>query len=233
MSYPDVNLKRTAAGLALDAKIQAGNGAVTLDLVDILTTDSLSEDPVNMTEVVGYKQTLTILSKRSVGPRAVIKARLVNKDAEHELTESYSITQYVFRAMDPDDGLIIYRVSQFASHPLYMPRFGEPPYIGVFGREPSFNIVVGDDAELHVEVSPVGDVQPEDIYASVELSSAEVPQAGVRTHYRVLADVPWYTPLGAVPVVTHYVVAQDETGAYDGALMLDDGEIIHMSLQTA
>jgi len=79
---------------------------------------------------------------------------------------------------------------------------------------------------------------------SVELSDVEVPNFGVRTHYRIIKEVSGYVPFRpgvpeipeqpeppSEPETVHGLLDVDGLGVRDALLQLDNGDIVPLALQ--
>jgi len=123
MNLNQLNL--TAAGKALAAKIQAGDGTVPLEITRIMSGAGTSADPLNQTTVMDARLHFMITKNTATGPRAVIESVLTNmgvpNDGVPPLAEGYEIRQIGIFATDPDEGEILYRIAQFDERPVWIP----------------------------------------------------------------------------------------------------------------
>jgi len=156
------NLKLTTAGQALAAKIEAGEGTIPLHITRVVTASGTSPDPLNLTSVVDLQQEGTITSQSSVDSRAKIDVMLFNYGNPvagiPPLEEGYNLYQIGFYANDPDEGEILYRISQF-ENPNWVPALSERPW----GLTLKFSFNVGNASEVIVEVNPFGFVTREEV----------------------------------------------------------------------
>ncbi|MDR2044151.1 MAG: hypothetical protein LBQ15_07250 [Clostridium sp.] len=193
MSIVAVNLALTAAGQILKAKIEAGSGTIPLTITRIVTASGTSDDPLNLTAVVNEQQEFTITGRSTTGPRTTITAHLTNAGNPNEgiapLAHGYPLTQIGFYALDPDAGEILYRISQFAE-PNYVPAASERGWT----YEPTFNFITGNASTVNITIDTAGTATVQDVWNSVEVSDEDVPQAGVKTHYRVTQEATHYQP---------------------------------------
>ncbi len=187
----DVNLALTTAGQALKAKIEAGEGKLPLDITRIVTGAGTSFDPLNLTEVVDFRQEFSITGRVTTGARTSISALLSNygnPDAGiAPLLRGYPLSQIGFYANDPDDGEILYRISQFDA-PNWVPAMSERGWM----YEPTFNIITGNASEVVVHIDPSGFPTRRDIYNSAEYSGSDAPNPGTRIHYFEEKEEPAY-----------------------------------------
>jgi len=189
----DVNLALTAAGQALRAKIELGQGTLPLEITRIVTGAGTDPDPINLSAVVDEQQEFTITSRVTTGPRTSITASVSNYGNPGAgiapLATGYPISQIGFYANDPDDGEILYRISQFDT-PNWAPAASERGWT----FEPTFNFVTGNASQVIVQIDPSGLATKQDIWSSVEYTQDDTPNPGVKTHYRTTADAPGYQP---------------------------------------
>ena len=189
----------TVKGQALKAKIEAGNGTVPLNLTRIVTAAGTSENPLSLDAVVDERRAFTILGRKIDSIKAIITAEVANwanpAAGIPPLEKEYHITQIGFYALDPDDGEILYRIWQLTT-PILMPAASE------YGRayKVTFDFETHNASDVTITIDPSGSVTKTDIWDSVELSAADVPDIGVRTHYHIIGDVPGWTPMPS-PVV--------------------------------
>lgn len=218
MSKQHVDLALTAAGQRLKAKIEAGFGTIALKITRIVTASGTSDEPLLLTDVVNQKQEFTITGRYTEDARTTIKAVLTNA----ELSKGYTLSQIGFYALDPDDGEILYRISQFET-PNYVPASTERGWT----YEPSFNFFTGNASAVIVKIDPAGIATLDAIYKSVELSSNPVPAVGVRTHYFVTEDVPGYVPFDPEAAKLKHGMIETANGIVGGYVLPDsDGSDI-------
>lgn len=216
MSIPATNLALTAAGQALKAKIEKGDNKIALDITRIVTASGTSDDPLNLTAVVNEQQQFTITGKQTIGARTTISTVLTNIG----LSTGYSLSQIGFYAIDPDDGEILYRISQFPE-PNYVPT---PTQRG-WTYTPTFNFLTGNASEVKVNIDLAGIATTLAIWNSVEISDADAPSTGVKTQYFTIKDVPNYTP-STPPDPT-----PDPDDVVDAFIQEDDGTLQEAALQ--
>ena len=187
----DINLALTAKGQALMAKIQKGNGTLPLNLTRVVTGAGTDPDPLNLDAVVDERQTFAITSRQTTGSRTSIEAMLSNMGNALEdippLEQGYPLSQIGFYAMDPDEGEILYRISQFTM-PNYVPAASERGWV----FSPVFNFLTGNAKNVVIHIESSDFAVRSDIWKSVELSAADTPDTGVRTHYRITDAVANY-----------------------------------------
>jgi hypothetical protein len=151
----NIHMALTAQGQILNAKIQAGNGTVPLEITRIVSADGYSPDPLNLTNVIGFKQTAQIIRKEQQGVRAIIEILLSNQGnptaGEPPLTTGYSLSQFGMFAIDPDDGEVLYRISQY-DNPAGVPAAAEMGWT----INPTWNILVGNASDVIVNIDPSG-----------------------------------------------------------------------------
>ena len=150
-----IHLALTEKGKALMAKINKGDGAIPLDITRVVTASGYSAMPLELNDVVDHRQTMSIVSKSQDGPRATIHVFLSNQGNPAQglppVATGYNLRQIGMFAIDPDEGEILFRISQF-EHPNYVPAAREMGWsIG-----PKWNFVVGNASEVTVVVDPAG-----------------------------------------------------------------------------
>jgi len=150
----DINMKLTTAGQVLAAKIEQGDGTIPLEITRIVTVAVASNDPLNQVFIEDdIRQEFAITSRTQVGATAKLRGRLDNfGDAGAgipPLDEGYPVAQVWVCAMDPDEGEIIYRLSQ-PTNPGWMPAFRERP----MELTPIFTFTVGNATEVIIEIAP-------------------------------------------------------------------------------
>lgn len=207
MSIQHIDLALTAAGQRLKAKIEAGYGTVALKITRIVTASGTSDEPLLLTDVVNQKQEFTITGRSTEDARTTIKAILSNAG----LSKGYTLSQIGFFALDPDDGEILYRISQFET-PNYVPASTERGWT----YEPSFNFFTGNAKDVVVQINPSGIASLGAVYGSVEVSSSKTPAVGVKTHFYVVKAISDYTPFDPEP---------DTPGIEEGVLDTDEGKV--------
>lgn len=216
MSIKQVDLALTTAGQALKAKIEAGLGTIALKITRVVTASGVSDDPLNLADVVEQKQEFSITGRTTTGTRTTISAVLTNA----ELIEGYPLSQIGFYAMDPDEGEILYRISQFAV-PNYVPAANERGWT----YKPSFNFFTGNARVVELKIDPAGIATLEQIFKAIEVSDRDTPSAGVRLHCRTVKSVPNYRPFDPIPDIpgTEDGVIETESGLSRGFVETESG----------
>jgi hypothetical protein len=172
----DINLALTAAGEALMAKIKLGNGTLPLTITRIVTSSQPSPDPLNSTALVAEEQQFRIIGKTALGARTTIRTYLNNfgdpstTPPTPPLAVGYTMAQIGIFAIDPDDGEILMRISQFDS-PNYVPAANERAW----EFEPSFNFVTGNASVVNITIDASGTATVGQVNDHVEktIASAE------------------------------------------------------------
>ena len=182
MNIPDIpTLELTVKGKALHAKIQAGGGSVGLNITRVVTGAGFSQNPHELDNVIDMRQTATITGKHVFGLRADISIILTNAGnpniGEAPLSEGYQLTQFGMFAIDPDEGEILYRISQFAN-PNFVPAASQ---MG-FTLSHTWNITTGNASEVHVTVDPKGIATLSTIWQATELSGRALPLPNTQVH---------------------------------------------------
>ncbi|MCL2617921.1 MAG: hypothetical protein FWD98_02585 [Defluviitaleaceae bacterium] len=232
----NIHMALTAKGQALNAKIQKGDGTVPLEITRIVTASGYSEDPLNLEDVVDMRQTATITERKTFGVRASVTVILSNQGnpsaGEEPLREGYELRQIGCFAIDPDDGEILYRISQF-ERPNWIPAASEMGWT----VNPTWNFVTGNAKDVIVQIDPKGLATRENVWNSVELSDRDVPDFGVRTHYRIVREVADYVlrSFGQGAERPVYVPVQglldvDGVSVQKAVLQLGDGSTVPLSL---
>ena len=150
----DINLQLTTAGQALNAKIQLGSGTIPLEITRIVTGSGTSPDPLNLTNVVDEQQEFVITGRTVSGTRAIINTMLTNFGNPPDippLTQGYNLSQVGIYAMDPDEGEVLYRISQFENSN-WVPALSERPWELML----EFSFTVGNASEVVIEINPSG-----------------------------------------------------------------------------
>jgi len=189
----NVNLALTAKGQILKAKIEAGGGTVPLNITRVVTGSGYSPDPLNLEDVVDFKQTFTIVGQTNDGIRAVISVFVTNQGnpatGEPPVAAEYSLTQIGFYALDPDEGEILYRITQ-TGNPMPVP----PAHAKGWQYEPTFSIETHNASEVTIIVNPAGLATLQSVFDSVEVSANDTPSVGTALFARVVKEVPNYRP---------------------------------------
>jgi hypothetical protein len=190
----DVNLALTAAGQALMAKINAGNGTIPLEITRIVTSSGTDPDPLDLTALTSEEQEFTITGRTTSGARTTINTYLSNFGNPAmgipALAQGYPLAQIGFYANDPDDGEILMRISQF-ENPNYVPAASERAW----EYEPTFNIITGNASTVVIQIDPSSSTTKQDVWNSVDISTTSPAALGVRTQYFIDTDMPDYQPV--------------------------------------
>ena len=151
----NIHMALTLKGQELNAKIQAGNGDIPLEITRIVSASGYSDNPLELEDVIDRKQTAQIIRRTVTGVRAAIEITLSNQGntttGESPLTAGYALTQFGMYAIDPDEGEILYRISQFDT-PNYVPAATEMGWT----INPTWNFTVGNASEVIVHIDPSG-----------------------------------------------------------------------------
>ena len=147
----DVILALTEQGQALKAKIEEGEGTLPLEITRIVSAAGTSEDPVGLTDLVDPKIELSITGSRTDGARTIISAMLTNTGNPEKgvppLEVGYNLVQVGFYAVDPDEGEILYRITQY-ENPIPIPAASERGWT----YTPTYNIVTGNATEVIIVI---------------------------------------------------------------------------------
>ena len=226
----------TAKGLALNAKIQKGDGTVTLPLLEVVADAGRSEDLLNLEDSIDPRASFSFEQKTAVGVHARIRVLLTNLGNPNTnppipmLTTPFSMQQINFFASDPDEGRILYQVFRFDIDPAtgtgipYVPSAAERPWV----YNPTFIFTLTDAGLISIEVDPQSLVSLQsllerfgehnrdphshkDIRALIAALIGHVIAGIVDT----VADLP---PAGDFPAGTVFLVRADEN--HDGAATL-------------
>jgi len=197
----NIHMQLTAKGQALNAKIQAGNGTVPLEITRVVTASGYSDNPLNLENVIDQRQTATITDRRVFGIRADVSILLTNQGNPHinepPLLEGYTLTQFGMFATDPDEGEILYRISQF-DRPNYVPAATEMGWV----INPTWNFTTENASDVTVKIDPKGLATLQRIWDGTVLSDKNTPTVGARVHLRITSNAPNYQPFGwALPDV--------------------------------
>jgi len=201
----DTILALTALGQALKAKIEQGNGLIPLKITRIVSASGTSPDPTNLTAVVNPKLEFGITRVSSQGARTTIETILTNTGAPSDgvppLATGYPMSQVGFYAEDPDEGEILYRISQY-DNPIYVPSAQERGWT----YTPSFNIVTGNATTVLIEISAVGTVPMSVFNEHVEaLVMSEAGVHGIRffeDQLQIWDGAQWQNVTTGTPPVT-------------------------------
>jgi hypothetical protein len=204
----DIYAALTTAGKALIAKINQGNGDIPLNIIRIVSSDGTSGDPLELTVPdVEIRQTFTVTDSSTEENRTIINAFITNIGNTNAtppvppLAAGYLLSRILFFADDPDDGEIVFRVTQL-ENPIPVPSAGERPHT----FKTTFNISAGNASEVIVQVDPSGlatiqyvDERIAALSFGVEVSANQIPQPGVKTHYFITSPAPYFRPDIPVP----------------------------------
>lgn len=150
-----IHMALTKAGQALHAKINLGNGTIPLEITRIVTGSGYSDNPLELTDVVGYKQTAQITDRQRYDTRSEITILLTNQGNSEAgiapITEGYELRQIACFAIDPDDGEILYRISQFEK-----PNFVPPANKMGWVFNPTWNFTTENASDVVVNIDPKG-----------------------------------------------------------------------------
>jgi len=161
-------MQLTAKGQALNAKIQAGTGTIPLEITRVVSASSFSDDPLNLETLadLDIRQTARIVRQETVGTRAIVEVQLSNQGnpttGEPAITTGYELFQFGMGAIDPDEGEILYRISQFDTS-TWVPPATEMGWT----INPSWNFVVGNASEVIVQIDPAGMVTVQMMNAAI------------------------------------------------------------------
>lgn len=148
---PYVDLELTIKGKNLQAKINAGKGNIELKYTRIMSASGFSENPTELLTLIEPRQEFVIESQNTFGKRAEVTALMTNfgnpLTNEPPLEEGYVLQMLGFYAEDPDEGEILYMVSQF-ENPNFVPPFSRRPW----RYNPTFEISVGNAQVVHFAV---------------------------------------------------------------------------------
>jgi len=206
----DTILALTALGQALKAKIEQGNGQIPLKITRIVSASGTDPDPTNLTAVINPKLEFGITRVSTQGARTTIETILTNTGAPSDgvppLATGYPMSQVGFYAEDPDEGEILYRISQY-DNPIYVPAAQERGWT----YTPSFNIVTGNATTVLIEISAVGTVPMSVFNEHVEaLVKSEAGVHGIRffdEHLQIWNGAEWENvTTGTPPLVGQFSV---------------------------
>ena len=215
----------TKKGVALTAKLLASKTAIEFTGATAGCGDPTGIDPRDLTDLVMHVMPITLLDVMNPEDGEVLASvELMSKDVK----TAFVITEVGVWARDPDEGPILFCYTPLQDDAVTM-RAKSSPVGKIFTLD--IPIVVSGVVKVIANITPSGYLTKRDLYNAVELSSADVPQVGVRTHYHIVGEVPWYRPLDAPPPETSPAAALDDDGLHDGALLLDDGTVVQLSLQ--
>ena len=163
----NLHMALTIKGQELNAKIQAGNGDIPLEITRIVSASGRSENPLELEDVIDRRQTAQIIKREVFGVRAAIGILLSNQGnpttGEQPLASGYTLSQFGMYAIDPDEGEILYRISQFET-PTYVPAATEMGWT----INPTWNFTVGNASEVIVNIDPEGMATAGDLNDHIE-----------------------------------------------------------------
>jgi len=136
----------TDKGRLLQAKIQAGNGLVTLDLTEVLADAGRAADGdlLTLEEAIDPRLNFIFDQKKALDDRAIIRIFLTNQGNPGNpnanppipptppLLTGFSLQQTCWFAQDPDEGRILYQIDRYETNPdgtgiPYVPALSEYP----------------------------------------------------------------------------------------------------------
>jgi len=194
----------TNAGLALNAKIQAGTGTVPLPLTRVVADAGRAEDLANLTGAIDPKLDFVFESKTAVQSHAIIRIMLTNQGnpaavpPQPPLDAGFSMNMILWFAEDPDVGEILYQVFRFEIDPEtgtgipYVPAAAER----LWTYNPEVTITISDAGVVTIEILPNSLASRQTIWDSIEMSGVDTPSSGTRAHLRIISAVTGYTPFG-------------------------------------
>ena len=171
MIFSKAQAKVTILGKALNAKIQAGRGDTTLLITRVALGMGASENPLNQTDVLNpLNFFVPIIRQVSHDNIAEIQIQLTNVGNPDKqippLSQPVTFQQIGFFAIDPDEGEILYRISQLDSI-AFIPPATDFPYttapIYFFSTEnaETVNIIVDPAGLVTVRMLAEHDKNPE------------------------------------------------------------------------
>ena len=152
-----IHMELTAKGSALAAKIEKGKGDIPLEITRIVSASSTSPDPLGLEFLsdLDIRQTARITRQESLGSRASIEVLLSNQGnptaGEPAIMTGYELFQLGMGAIDPDEGEILYRISQYENS-TWVPPATEMGWT----INPGWNFVVGNATQVIVQIDPTG-----------------------------------------------------------------------------
>ena len=154
MNFTRANL--TDLGLALNAKIQAGRGDVPLHITRIVLGAGTSGNPTSQTDVIDpLSFFVPIIRQSDSNGMAEIQIQITNVGnpdlAIPPLIAAQTFQQIGFIAVDPDEGEILYRISQFDS-PAIIPAVSDFP----FTVAPIYIFSTANAETVSIQVDPAG-----------------------------------------------------------------------------
>ena len=192
----ELSMALTAAGRALKAKIDLGEGKTPLRITRVVAGDGWSGDPLALGALPGERQEFAILRRTADGGRATLACRLANyghpEPGSPPLAQGYLMSQTGIYADDPDEGEVLYCVEQ-RDPPLHVPAGEERGW----AFEPSFTFETGNASGVTVRVDPPGRAARPKYEASCATEAGEPLKA-------VEADPPHYSPEDGDELVVYF-----------------------------
>lgn len=142
-----VNMNLTQAGERLRAKMEMGDGTLPLNITRIVAGSGRTETPYEQTDVAEPQQEFDVSKCFVEDNRTTIKAVLTNMGLEF----GYDMWQIGFFAADPDEGEILYRLTQFAE-----PRRVPPAREAGWTYTPEFNFRIHNASDVTIIINPSG-----------------------------------------------------------------------------
>lgn len=149
-----VTLGLTEAGIRLRSKIKLGDGGTNLIITRIVAGAGRSDEPLKLAEVIDARQEFVITGREMQDGRVTISTLLNN----FELETGYSMWQIGIYALDPDDGEVLDRITQFDE-----PRRVPARYEAGWTYTPDFNFTTHNASEVTVVINPAGLVTQEQL----------------------------------------------------------------------
>ena len=187
----------TAKGLALNAKIKAGNGDVGLPFIEVLADAGRSDDLKNLEDAVDPRLAFEFEQKKAVEAHAIITLMMTNQGNPFAsppippLDTAFSMQQMCWFAEDPDEGRILYQVWRFDIDPTtgsgipYVPTGAER----VWTYNPQFTVTISDAGVVTIKIVPNSLASRQSIWNSIELSGDDTASVGTRLHAKVLESI--------------------------------------------
>ena len=163
MNFTRANL--TDLGLSLNAKIQSGVGEIPLHITRIALGVGTSEKPTSQTDLVSPIDFFVPITRQvSHDNLAEIQLQITNVGNPEKgippLARTVTFQQIGFFAIDPDEGEILYRISQLES-PAFIPPAASFPYtvmpVYVFSTANAENVTIVVDPAGLVTVRMLGE----------------------------------------------------------------------------
>ena len=186
----------TDAGLVLLAKWNAGNERI---IDSVWVGSGLGESETGLILPVA-QATSTVPFHRDNTVNFTVQYR---NDLHPEITEAFTLTEYALFAIDPDVGRIMMFRTELVGD-------GEPvPPISVVHTVRNYPISIAINRHANITLNYIAGafidaIDLEDrlngfnAIGTVELSDADIPEQGVKTHYRISHEIPNYIPIGGL-----------------------------------